>query len=55
MKKPVIAILLTLSVLFLAGISVCAYNGRNTASLYYLYTNTFKSTLINSNIIDIYI
>lgn len=49
MKKPVIAILLALSVLFTTGISVCAYKGRNTASQYYLYTNTVKSTLINSN------
>lgn len=49
MKKPVIAILLALSVLFSTGISVYAYGGGNTATPYYLYTNTVKSTLEISN------
>ena len=48
MKKAVIAILLVLSVLFSAGISVSAYGGGNTASPYYLYTGSVKSTLIIS-------
>lgn len=48
MKKAVIAILLVLSVLFSAGISVSAYGGGNTASPYYLYTGYVKSTLIIS-------
>ncbi|MCM1329546.1 MAG: hypothetical protein NC253_08920 [Ruminococcus sp.] len=48
MKKAVIAILLDLSVLFSAGISVCAYSGGNIVSPYYLYTNSAKSTLIIS-------
>lgn len=45
MKKPVIVILLALSVLFSAGISVCAYSGGNTASPYYLYATTVESNL----------
>lgn len=48
MKKTIIAILLALSVLFSAGICVCAYGGENTASPYYLYTSSVKSTLIIS-------
>ncbi len=48
MKKTIIAILLALSVLLLAGISVCAYGGNNTISPYYLYTGSVKSTLIIS-------
>ncbi len=49
MKKPIIAILLVLSVLFSTGISVYAYGGENTASPYYLYTGSVKSTLIISS------
>jgi len=45
MKKPVIAILLAISVLFSAGISVCAYSGENTVSPYYLYTYSVESNL----------
>lgn len=45
MKIKIIAILLALSVLFSMGISVCAYNRENTASPYYLYANTVKSSL----------
>ena len=48
MKKPVIAILLALSVLFSTGISVYAYGGENAVSPYYLYTYSVKSTLIIS-------
>ncbi len=45
MKRKAIAILLALSVLFSMGMSVCAYNGENTASPYYLYANTVESSL----------
>ncbi len=45
MKKAVIAIMLSLSVLFSAGIPVCAYGGGNIASPYYLYTGSAKSNL----------
>lgn len=45
MKRKVIAILLALSALFSIGISVCAYNGENTASPYYLYTYSVESSL----------
>lgn len=45
MKKAVIAIVLSLSVLFSAGIPVCACGGGNIASPYYLYTGTAKSNL----------
>ena len=48
MKKSIIAILLALSVLLSAGISVCAYSGENTVSPYDLYTYSVKSTLIIS-------
>lgn len=48
MKKAIIAIVLSLSVLFSAGIPVCAYGGGNIASPYFLYTNSAKSTLIIS-------
>ena len=45
MKKAVIAIVLSLSVLFSAGIPVCAYGGGNIAFPYYLYTGSAKSNL----------
>ncbi len=45
MKKVVIAIMLFLSVLFSAGIPVCAYGGRNIASPYYLYTYSIENNL----------
>lgn len=45
MKKSIFAVLLALLVLFLAGISVCAYGVENTASPYYLYTTTVESNL----------
>lgn len=45
MKRKVIAILLAVSALFSMGMSVCAYNGENTASPYYLYTGSVKSSL----------
>ena len=48
MKRKVIAIMLSLSVLFSMGVSVYAYNGENTVSPYYLYTYSVKSTLIIS-------
>ena len=48
MKRKVIAILPAISVLFSIGAPVCAYNGENTASPYYLYTGSVKSTLIIS-------
>ncbi len=48
MKRTIIAILLALSVLFSAGIPVCAYGWENIASPYYLYTYSVKSTLVIS-------
>lgn len=45
MKKPIIAILLAISVLLSTGISVCAYSGDNTVSPYYLYTGSVESNL----------
>lgn len=48
MKKSVFAVLLVISVLFSAGVSVSAYGGGNTVSPYYLYTSSVKSTLIIS-------
>lgn len=45
MKRKVIAIMLAISTLFSMGVSVCAYNGENTASPYYLYTYSVKSSL----------
>ena len=45
MKRKVIAIMLAISALFSMGVSVCAYNGENTASPYYLYTYSVKSSL----------
>lgn len=45
MKRKVIAILLAFSALFSMGISVCAYNGGNIASPYYLYTGSVESSL----------
>lgn len=45
MKRKAIAILLTFFALFSMGISVCAYNGENIASPYYLYTGSVESSL----------
>lgn len=45
MKRKAIAMLLALSALFSIGSSVCAYNGENLASPYYLYTSSVESTL----------
>ena len=45
MKRKVIAILLAFSALFSMGIYVCAYNGENIASPYYLYTGSVESSL----------
>lgn len=46
MKRKAIAMLLALSALFSIGSSVCAYNGENIASPYYLYASSVESTLI---------
>lgn len=45
MKRKVIAIMLAISALFSMGVPVCAYNGENTVSPYYLYTGSVKSNL----------
>jgi len=45
MKRKAIAMLLALSALFSIGSSVCAYNGENIASPYYLYASSVESTL----------
>lgn len=49
MKRKVIAIMLAISALFSMGVPVCAYNGENTASPYYLYTYSVESDLIIVN------
>lgn len=45
MKRKVIAIVLAISALFSMGTPVCAYNGENAASPYYLYTYSVESNL----------